>query len=71
MKKLIFGTIVSLGLASVVSAADTNLLSDTQSRVSYAIGMMLGHNWQQQGLEVNPDIAARARAPIDRMLAIR
>ena len=60
MKKLIFGTIVSLGLASVVSAADTNLLSDTQSRVSYAIGMMLGHNWQQQGLEVNPDIAARA-----------
>ena len=22
--------------------------------------MMLGHNWQQQGLEVNPDLAARA-----------
>jgi FKBP-type peptidyl-prolyl cis-trans isomerase FklB len=60
MKKIIFGTIVSLSLASVVSAADTNLLSDTKSRVSYAIGMMLGHNWQQQGLEVNPDIAARA-----------
>jgi FKBP-type peptidyl-prolyl cis-trans isomerase len=60
MKKIILGTIVSLGLASVVMAAGTNLLTDTKSRVSYAIGMMLGHNWQQQGLEVNPDLAARA-----------
>jgi FKBP-type peptidyl-prolyl cis-trans isomerase FklB len=60
MKKIILGTVVSLGLASVVMAEGTNLLSDQKSRVSYAIGMMLGHNWQQQGLEVNPDIAARA-----------
>lgn len=60
MKKIIFGTIVSLGLASAVMADGTNLLSDEKARVSYAIGMMLGHNWQQQGLEVNPDIAARA-----------
>ncbi len=51
---------VSLGLASAVMADGTNLLSDEKARVSYAIGMMLGHNWQQQGLEVNPDIAARA-----------
>ncbi len=60
MKKFIIGSIISLGLASVVMAEGTNLLSDQKSRVSYAIGMMLGHNWQQQGLEVNPDIAVRA-----------
>ena len=59
-KKIVFGTIVSLGLASTLVAEGTNQLSDEKSRVSYAIGMMLGHNWQQQGLEVDPDIAARA-----------
>jgi FKBP-type peptidyl-prolyl cis-trans isomerase FklB len=60
MKKIIFGTVVSLSLASSVMADGTNLLTDEKSRVSYAIGMMLGHNWQQQGLDVDPDIAARA-----------
>jgi len=60
MKTLVLGTAVVFGLVAATSAADTNLLSDTKSRVSYAIGMMLGHNWEQQGLEVNPDIAARA-----------
>ena len=40
--------------------ANTNLLADTKSRISYAIGMMLGHNWQQQGLDINPDLAATA-----------
>jgi FKBP-type peptidyl-prolyl cis-trans isomerase FklB len=43
-----------------VRAEATNQLTDEKSRVSYAIGMMLGHNWQQQGLEVDPDITARA-----------
>lgn len=59
-KKIIFGTIVSLGLAATLMAEGTNQLSDEKSRVSYAIGMMLGHNWQQQDLEVDPDIAAQA-----------
>ena len=60
MKKIIFAALITLSLASVGMAADTNVLSDTKSRVSYAIGMMLGHNWQQQGLDVNPDLAAQA-----------
>lgn len=60
MKTLALGTVAVLGLATLAHAADTNSLTDTKSRVSYAIGMMLGHNWEQQGLEVNPDIAARA-----------
>lgn len=58
-KKFIFGTIAGLGLVSCLMAEGTNQLSDEKSRVSYAIGMMLGHNWQQQGLDVDPDIAAR------------
>ncbi len=59
-KKFIFGTFVSLGLAATLMAEGTNQLSDEKSRVSYAIGMMLGHNWQQQGLDVDADLAARA-----------
>ncbi len=59
-KKFILGTVVSLGLAGTLLAEGTNQLTDEKSRVSYAIGMMLGHNWKQQGLEVDPDIAARA-----------
>ena len=59
-KKLIFGTVIGLGLATTLRAEGTNQLSDEKSRVSYAIGMMLGHNWQQQGLDVDPTIAARA-----------
>ena len=60
MKKFIVGTTLCLGLTSIVFADTTNLLSDEKSRVSYAIGMMLGHNWQQQGLDIDPQIAARA-----------
>lgn len=59
-KKLIFGLFVCFGTAAVLKADGTNQLADEKSRVSYAIGMMLGHNWQQQGLEVDPDIFARA-----------
>lgn len=63
-KKFILGTVISLGLATALLAEGTNQLSDEKSRVSYAIGMMLGHNWKQQGLEVDPDIAARAMKDI-------
>jgi FKBP-type peptidyl-prolyl cis-trans isomerase FklB len=34
-------------------------LTDDKSKAGYAIGMMLGHNWQQQGIDVNPDLVAR------------
>jgi len=58
--KFILGVLVCFGAAAVVSAEGTNQLTDEKSRVSYAIGMMLGKNWQQQGLEINPDVTARA-----------
>ena len=60
MKTTVLAVIVSLGFAAPLMADGTNILGDEKSRVSYAIGMMLGHNWQQQGLEIDPDIAAHA-----------
>jgi FKBP-type peptidyl-prolyl cis-trans isomerase FklB len=59
-KQIALGMILCLGTAAVLRAEGTNQLADEKSRVSYAIGMMLGHNWQQQGLDIDPDIAASA-----------
>jgi FKBP-type peptidyl-prolyl cis-trans isomerase len=59
MKKLILGTLISVGIASVVMADGTNLLSDQKSRVSYAIGMMTGRQWKQQDVDFDPDVYAR------------
>ena len=39
--------------------AGTNVLSDEKARVSYAIGMTIGHNFQRQGVEVDADMVAR------------
>ena len=39
--------------------AGTNLLGDAKSRDSYAMGMFFGHNWQQQGVEVDWDSFSR------------
>lgn len=59
MKTIILATALGLGLAPVVMAGTTNQLTDEKSRVSYAIGMMNGHQWQQQGLDIDPDIYVR------------
>ena len=60
MNKLILGTVVSLGLASTVMADGTNILTDQKSRVSYAIGLNIGHGFKSQELDVDPDLVARA-----------
>ena len=39
--------------------AGTNVLSTEKARVSYAIGMTFGHNFQAQGIEVDPDSLVR------------
>ncbi len=59
MKTVSLIAILSVASALPVFADGTNLLTDQKSKVSYAIGMMLGHNWQQQGLDVDPAIAAQ------------
>src|ERR1043165_4021928 len=58
MKKIIF-SLVCLGSAMAVRADGTNQLSTEMSRVSYAVGMMLGHQWQQQELGFEPDSVLR------------
>jgi len=39
--------------------AGTNELNSERARVSYAVGMMLGHNFQLQGVEVDSEMVAR------------
>ena len=46
-------------------ADDTNVLVDDKSKASYAIGMMLGHNWQQQGVDVDPDWVLRGLKDVE------
>jgi FKBP-type peptidyl-prolyl cis-trans isomerase FklB len=59
-KIFVSATVAFLGLASVVMAEGSDQLTSEKSRVSYALGMMLGHNWQAQGLDIDADIAASA-----------
>ena len=59
MKKIIFGTILSLGLAAIALADSTNALTDTKSRVSYAIGLNIGHSFKAQELDVDPELVTR------------
>ena len=58
MKKLVL-SLLCLGSATAVFADATNPLADDNARVSYAIGMLTGHQWQQQGIEFDADIYAR------------
>ena len=55
MKKL-FITVFCLSLAAPLFADGTNLLTDQKSRISYALGMLNGHQWKMQDLDFNPDI---------------
>jgi FKBP-type peptidyl-prolyl cis-trans isomerase FklB len=55
----IVGTVVSVAFAAVATAAGTNQLSDENSRISYAIGMMTGNQWKQQSIDFDPDVYAR------------
>jgi FKBP-type peptidyl-prolyl cis-trans isomerase FklB len=59
MKTILLGTALCLGLAALAKADSTNQLADEKSRVSYAIGMMNGRQWQQQGLDLDPDVYVR------------
>jgi FKBP-type peptidyl-prolyl cis-trans isomerase len=47
------------GAPAVKMPASTNLLSDDKSKASYAVGMMLGVNWKQQGVDVDNDLVLR------------
>jgi FKBP-type peptidyl-prolyl cis-trans isomerase FklB len=59
MKTTLLAVIFSVGLVAPSFADDTNVLSDDRSKASYAVGMMLGHNWQQQGVDVDLNLVLR------------
>ena len=59
MKTILLAVIFSGGLAAPLFADGTNVLSDDRSKTSYAIGMMLGHSWLQQGVDVDLDLVLR------------
>lgn len=59
MKKTILTVVLLTGVAAPLLASDTNLLSDEKARVSYAIGMSIGHNFGQQGVDVDYDLFLR------------
>jgi FKBP-type peptidyl-prolyl cis-trans isomerase FklB len=53
MKITLLAVIFSTGMVAPLFADGTNVLNDERSKASYAVGMMLGHNWQQQGVDVD------------------
>jgi len=62
MKKFIFASTVVLGLAASLRADTTNsnVLVDEKARVSYAIGLSVGHNFLAKDLDLDPDVVGRA-----------
>src|SRR5580692_12560847 len=59
MKITFWMAVFSLATATSLLADDANVLSDAQSRASYAVGMMIGERWKQQGIDLNDDVFLR------------
>jgi FKBP-type peptidyl-prolyl cis-trans isomerase FklB len=59
MKHILLSLVVCMGFATPLLADGTNLLSDEKAKASYAIGMTIGHNFQQQGLDIDLDLVLR------------
>ena len=59
MKITFWMTVFSLATATSLLADDAKILGDTQSRSSYAIGMMMGERWKQQGIDLNNEVFLR------------
>ena len=59
MKITLLAVIFSAGIVAPLFADGTNVLNDERSKASYAVGMMLGHNWQQQGVDVDLGLVLR------------
>jgi FKBP-type peptidyl-prolyl cis-trans isomerase FklB len=53
MKTTLLAVIFSTSLAAPLFADGTNVFSDDKSKMSYAVGMIFGHNLQQQGIDVD------------------
>jgi FKBP-type peptidyl-prolyl cis-trans isomerase FklB len=61
MKKTFLTAVLTLAVAGRLFADGTNAISsgDEKSRFSYALGMYIGHSWQQQGVDVDTEWFAK------------
>ncbi|MGA2852564.1 MAG: FKBP-type peptidyl-prolyl cis-trans isomerase [Verrucomicrobiota bacterium] len=59
MKKTTLIVTFALGVVAPLFADGTNVLTDEKSRVSYAFGIMTGHQWKQNELDFDPDLFVR------------
>jgi len=59
MKSVFLSVFLSAGLVAPLLADSTNVLSDDKSKASYAIGMSIGHNFQQQNLDIDLNLVLR------------
>jgi FKBP-type peptidyl-prolyl cis-trans isomerase FklB len=59
MKKTVFITLFCLSAAAPLLADGTNVLSDDKSRISYAIGMSIGHSLQVQAVDIDDNLFMR------------
>ena len=55
MKKFLLPTIC-LSMGAPLFAAGTSQLTNETDRVSYAIGMMTGHQWKRQDIPFDADV---------------
>jgi FKBP-type peptidyl-prolyl cis-trans isomerase FklB len=59
MKTIFLTAVFSLTATASLFADGANVLSDERARDSYAIGMMLGANFKQQGIDVDNNLVLR------------
>ena len=59
MKRILLSVMFSVGFVAPLLADNTNILSNDKYKASYAIGMSIGHNFQQQNLDIDLDLVLR------------
>lgn len=59
MKKIILTAVLFSAVGARVFADDTNVLSDEKTRISYAIGMTIGSDFQRQNIDVDTTMFVR------------
>ena len=59
MKTIFLTAFFSLAATASLFAGNTNILNSERARDSYALGMMLGVNWKQQGVDVDNNLVLR------------
>jgi len=59
MKAIFLTGILSIATIASLSAQTNSVLADENARVSYAVGMLTGHQWKQQDIPFDPEVYAR------------